>query len=181
MFSFSKRNFRSLAPAVLLLLLVASCSEPKSKLAKYGPVVENVIHTDSGAFRGINLGDKPEAVQKKELGPASEADEGYLYYEFKLDSNSYNVSYNFDENGLNEIQSDIYIKDPSETDKVFGEFKSYFDDHFGQSESHGGYTVWSVKSEKFGDVRINLSDESASLTVPNSPGKLAIWIYPNQE
>jgi hypothetical protein len=181
MFSVSKYTLRSAVPAVLLALLAVSCSEPESKLAKYGPEVEGVIHNDSGAFRGINLGDKMDAVQKKELGPASEADEGYLYYEYKLDSNSYNVSYNFDENGLNEIQSDIYIKDPSNTEKVFNAFKSYFDDHFGSSETHGGYTVWSVKSEKFGDVKINLSDESADLTVPNSPGKLAIWIYPNQE
>jgi|ERR1043166_4248090 hypothetical protein len=110
-----------------------------------------------------------------------ESDSAYLYYEFKLDSNSYNVSYTFDENGLDEIRSDIYIKNSGNTDKIFNSFKQYFDDHFGPSEMHGGFTVWSVSSSKFGEVKVNLSDESLDLTVPNSPGKLSIWIYPNEE
>ena len=40
--------------------------------------------------------------------------------------------------------------------------------------------VWTVKSEKYGDVRINLSDESADFTIPGSPGKIALWIYPDK-
>lgn len=177
-----KKLSQSIFVALFIACMMISCSKPESKLAKYGPEVESVMRTDFGAFRGFNLGDKIDSVLAKEAGQASEADDGYLYYEFKLDSsNSYNISYNFDDRGLNEIQSDIYIHDPANTEKIFNSFKSYFDDHFGKSESHQGFTVWSVKSEKFGDVKINLSDESSDLTVPNSPGKLAIWIYPNQE
>ncbi|MFL5764789.1 MAG: hypothetical protein ACJ77K_12670 [Bacteroidia bacterium] len=176
-----KNHSRSLAIAAMAALMITSCTKPESKLAKYGPEVEAVMRTDSGAFRGVNLGDKLDSVQKREAVAATEADSGYLYYEFKLDSNSYNVSYNFDENGLNEIRSDVYVKNPANTDRIFNAFKKYFDDHFGPSETHGGYTVWSVRSEKFGDVKINLSDESLDLTVPNSPGKLSIWIYPNEE
>jgi hypothetical protein len=43
-----------------------------------------------------------------------------------------------------------------------------------------GFAVWTVKSAKFGDVRINLSDESADFTVENNPGKISIWIYPDK-
>ncbi|HEY0029379.1 MAG TPA: hypothetical protein VGC65_01375 [Bacteroidia bacterium] len=177
--TFTGKNF--LLSALIACLLIA-CSGPESKLAKYGPEVANVLLTDNGAFRGLNLGDKMDSVIAKEGVPASEADEGYLYYELQLDSScSYNISYNFDENGLNEIQSDIYIKDAGNTEKVFDCFKRYFDDHYGKSELHQGFTVWTVKSDKFGEVKINLSDESSDLTVPNSPGKIAIWIYPSRE
>ncbi|MGZ4060968.1 MAG: hypothetical protein ACXVPU_18200, partial [Bacteroidia bacterium] len=58
-------------------------------------------------------------------------------------------------------------------------FKRYFDDHYGASQTHEDYTIWTVKSERYGTVRINLSDESADFTVPNSPGKISIWIYPD--
>jgi len=140
------------------------------------------MRSEFRTFRGFNLGEKRDSILAKEIGNTIEADEGYLYYEFKLnDSNSYNVSYNFDDTGLNEIQSDIYIHNQKNTEKVFNAFKSYFDDHFGKSESHQGFTVWTVKSEKYGDVRINLSDESADLTIPGGPGKIALWIYPDKE
>lgn len=182
MFSSEKNFVPTALLAVLLIAFISSCSTKESVLAKYGPELEGVMRSDLGTFRGFDLGVKMDSVLAKESGNASEADEGYLYYEFKLaDSNSYNISYNFDEKGLNEIQSDIYVKNPDNTDKVFNSFKTYFDDHFGKSETHQGFTVWTVKSEKYGDVRINLSDESESLTIPGSPGKIALWIYPDNE
>lgn len=168
--------------SILLVLIIGACSDTKSALSKYGPELEGVMRSDFGTFRGFNLGDQMDTVLAKEAGLGVDADEGYLYYEFKLnDSNTYNISYSFDENGLNEIQSDVYIKDPSNTERVFGAFKSYFDDHFGANENHQGFMVWTVKSDKYGDVRINLSDESADFTIPGSPGKIALWIYPDKE
>ncbi|CAN5345853.1 hypothetical protein BH10BAC1_BH10BAC1_06640 [soil metagenome] len=171
---------------ILVLSLVAvvfnSCSEKKSALSKYGPELEGVMRSEFGTFRGFDLGESMDTISIKEAENASEADEGYLYYEYSLpDSNSYNISYNFDEKGLNEIQSDVYIHNAANTEKVFNSFKTYFDDHFGQSENHQGFTVWTVKSDKYGVVRINLSDDSADLTVPGSPGKIALWIYPDNE
>ena len=178
--SFSKKLF--VLNSFFLSLIIYSCSESKSPLDKYGEELKGVMRSEFRTFRGFNLGEKMDSILAKESGNAIEADEGYLYYEFKLnDSNSYNVSYNFDDEGLNEIQSDIYIHNQNNTEKVFNAFKSYFDDHFGKSESHQGFTVWTVKSEKFGDVRINLTDESADLTIPGSPGKIALWIYPDKE
>ena len=105
-----------------------------------------------------------------------------MYYEYPIDSiGSFNITYNFDDAGLNEIQSEIFIKNAKQTDSIFDTFKNYFDAHYGGSEVDMGYTVWSVKSEKFGDVKINLSDQSADLTVDGAPGKLAIWIYPDKD
>ena len=168
---------------VLLLLTIASCNKSsKSKLTEYGPVLENIVRSDMGAFRGFNLGDMVDSVKHHEAAQPVEADDGYLYYEYKVDdtTGSYNITYTFDEKGLNEIQSDIFITNSANTDKIFNSFKTYFDDHYGASELDMGYNVWTVKSQKFGDVKINLSDESTSLTTDHAPGKVSIWIYPDK-
>jgi hypothetical protein len=158
-----------------------SCKKSKDPLKKYGPFVETVLRTEDGAFRGFNFGDKMDSVLAKEASKATEADEGYLYYEYKIDDvGSFNITYDFDEKGLNEIQSDVFVKTALQSDSVFNAFKEYFDDHFGKSELDMGYNVWSVKSEKFGDIKINLTDETADFTSDKSPGKIAIWIYPDK-
>lgn len=181
--SFKKRlSFITLSAILLIVVVLASCSSEKDPLDKYGVFVKTVMRNDHGAFRGFNFGEKMDSVTAKEAGPGAEADENYLYYEFKIDSlGSFDISYDFDENGLNEIHSDIFINDASQADSIFNSFKTYFDDHFGGSESHGGYTVWNVRSETFGDIKVNLSDESTDLTADHAPGKLSIWLYPDKE
>jgi hypothetical protein len=181
MLSLKKHQEANTLLIVLFIVFASACSTTESKLKKYGSTVTAVILSDSGVFRGVHLGEKLDSVMMRESIKPQESDENYLYYEYKLDSaNSFNISYNFNEAGLNEIQSDIYIHNPNQTETVFDAFKLFFDDHYGNSENHGGYTVWTIKSSTHGIVRINLSDESADFTVPNSPGKLSIWIYPDQ-
>jgi hypothetical protein len=66
-------------------------------------------------------------------------------------------------------------------DTVFNSFKRYFDDHFGKNETDMGYNVWTVKSEMYGDIKINLTDESSQFTTDKSPGKISIWMYPDKD
>ena len=179
-------NFFKKKSALLILicltLVLNSCTKQKSKLAEYGPTLEKIMRVETGAFRGYNLGDQLDSVKAREAATPVEADEGYLYYEYKIDdtTGSYSISYNFDETGLNEIQSDVFINNATTTEQVFNTFKSYFDAHYGDSEVNMGYNIWTVKSDKYGDVKINLSDESTDLTVDKSPGKISIWIYPDK-
>lgn len=177
-------NHKHLLPFSILLLVMftASCKkEGKDPLAKYGPFVKAVMKIDTGAFRGLNFGDKMDTVQARESAKATEADENYLYYEYRIDTaGSFDIAYDFDEGGLAEIQSYVYIKNIDKVDSVFNAFKDYFDDHFGKNETQMGYNVWSVKSEKYGDININLSDESADFTADKTPGKLSISIYPDK-
>ncbi|OFY86949.1 MAG: hypothetical protein A3F72_01965 [Bacteroidetes bacterium RIFCSPLOWO2_12_FULL_35_15] len=181
MSSFQKHQ-NYLFATLIVLVIFASCIKPKSKLAEYGTVFESVMLTDTNVFRGFSLGEKLDLVQKKELEKPTESDSAYLYYEYPLDSEgSFNITYNFDETGLNEIQSDIFINNPEKSDEIFSKFKTFFDEHYGESESHQGFTVWSVRSQKFGGVKINLSDESADFAAEKAPGKISIWIYPDKE
>lgn len=183
MFLFFKSSLKFTIGIFLITIFLFSCSTPKSKLTEYGPVFENVMRSDTGAFRGLSLGEKLDSVKAKETAQPTEVDDNYLYYEYKLNDSigSYNITYDFDESGLNEIQSDIFITNPANTDNVFAGFKKFFIQHYGEVEDHMGFAVWTVKSEKYGTVRINLSDESSDFTVANSPGKISLWIYPDKD
>jgi hypothetical protein len=176
---FLKHQQKKLVIAFLpLLLIVSSCSN--SDLKEYGPVFKSVVITDVGVFRGFELGQNQGDVEKKETAKPIETDKGYLYYEYKLDTTgTYNITYNFDDRGLNEIQSDIFINKSEQTETIFNKFKAYFDEHYGNSESQMGFNVWSVKSEKYGEVKISISDESTDFNTDQAPGKISIWIYPN--
>lgn len=179
-------NFRhkDLLPiSILLLLVISSCNkkEEKDPLDKYGTFVKTVMRTDTGAFRGFNFGESMDTVLAKESANATEADDMYLYFEYRIDTvGSFDIAYDFDESGLVEVQSYVYINNINKVDSVFNAFKDYFDDHFGKNETQMGYNVWSVKSEEYGDININLSDESANFTADKAPGKLSISIYPDK-
>jgi hypothetical protein len=176
---------KNLFPICLLLLVLfsPSCKEEKKKdpLKKYGTFVQTVMKVDTGAFRGLNFGDLIDTVMAKESSKATEADENYLYYEYAIDTlGSFDVAYDFDDGSLSEIQSYVYINNINRVDSVFNAFKTYFDDHFGKDETEMGYNVWTVKSGTYGNININLSDESANFTTDKAPGKLSISIYPDK-
>jgi hypothetical protein len=181
---FIKRGYKNLLPlSILLLSLLSACDSKKEKdpLDQYGIFVKTVMLTDTGSFRGFNFGDPMDAVLAKESAKASEADENFLYFEYRIDTvGSFDIAYDFDESGLVEVQSYVYINNINKVDSVFNAFKDYFDDHFGKNETQMGYNVWSVRSEEYGNININLSDESANFTADKAPGKLSISIYPDK-
>ncbi len=185
MLSILKHHQPLIISSLLLIAGLSSCTAPKAKssLAEYGPVFETIMITDMGAFRGFSLGDKLDSIQAKEKAKLIEADDLYLYYQSKIDdtTGTYNISYTFDEMGLNEIQSDIFLTNADQADGVFNTFKTYFDEHYGSSESHMGFNVWTVRSDKYGVIRINLSDESDTFITDKPPGKISLWIYPDKE
>jgi len=164
---------------ILIFFVISSCKQDKSSLAKYGSVFENVVRFDQGVFRGFNLGDSITTIATKELSKPFEEDINYLNYEYKIDSTTtFDVRYTFDERGLNEIESDIFINNNlSLAEETFNNFKKYFDEHYGKSETEGGYNVWSVKSEKYGDIMIDLSSEFPAFNAKNNVEKISLWIY----
>jgi len=167
-----------------IFFVMSSCKQNTDSVAtKYEYVFENVIRSDKGLFRGSNLGDSVTAILAKEPGKPREEEKNYLYYEYKIDSAAtFNVRYTFDERGLNEIESDIFIaNDTNLAEETFNKFKKYLDDHYGESETERGYNVWSVKSEKYGDVMIDLNNELPAFNSKNAIGKISLWIYTDKQ
>jgi hypothetical protein len=83
--------------------------------------------------------------------------------------------------GLSEIQTEVFINDPEQTEQVLNNFKDYFTDLYGPGQDHMGFLVWTVNSSQYGTVRINLNDQSADLGTDMSPGKISVWIYTEKE
>ena len=177
---FTSKNI--ISSAAVVLFFVSACShKKKNSISDYGKVVSSVLINNEGAFRGFNLGDNLDSILAKELQEPMEIDDGFLYYEYKVDTiTSFNITYNFEDKNLYEIQSDIFILENDSKENILLEFKTYFDNFFGSGERQKGFIVWTVQSEKYGKVRINLSDESSDYTVDNAPSKITLWIYPDK-
>lgn len=176
------KHFLNYTIVFCVLLLASSCSDSGSSLKKYGTVFESVVLSDEGTFRSFNLGDSQDDILNNEQTKPIEQDKGYLYYEFPIDTiGSFNVTYTFDEMGLNQIQSDIFINSAEKTEDVYNKFKTYFDEHYGNNQSQMGFNIWSVKSEKFGEIKISLTNQSSDFATDVAPGKISLWIYPATE
>lgn len=166
--------------AIGITLIVSSCSTEAPKAVDYKSIPELILLGDAGTFRGFNLGDSLSTILKKEKTKPIEFDSAFLYYEYAIfdSAGSFNITYNFDEElKLKEIQSNIFITKGSETESLLNNFKARFDKYFGPCQTEMGYAVWSVKSAKYGTIKINLGDASSDFTIDNAPGKLSLWIY----
>ena len=172
----------SAVSTLVLIYLMAGCGNHQAPLVQYGPVVQQIMITDTAVFRTFSLGNKPEEVKKRETALLMESDSSFLYYESKKsDSSSFNVMYNFDEEGLAEIQSDIYLSNATQGDEAFEQFKKYFNDHYGESTAKQGYMVWTIPSSKFGTVRVNLDLENADGNISKAHSKISLWIYVDKD
>ena len=179
MYQFKKQRIKISRAIFPLLFFIVSCSNPESSLSSYGVVFNSVVRSDEGVFRGYHLGDSQETIQVSEVDQPIDVEDGYLYYEYQIDTiGVFNISYIFNEEGLKEVQSEVYIDDADKVAGALKNFQRYFDNHYGESESQKGFKVWSVKSEKYTEVKISLSDESIDFTTENAPGKFSILIYP---
>ena len=95
---FPKSKFLFFFLALVSFLFYSSCATDNDPLTKYGTFVKSVMRSESGAFRGFNLGDTPDSVSLKEVSKPMDSDSSFLYYEYAIDSSgSYNITYNFDE------------------------------------------------------------------------------------
>ena len=189
--SYGKDSFRRVLG--ILLILFSSCGGDKSSLSKdaepfdtiksdehpfrgmpeSGTIIEKIMKSDSGIFRGTELCMSLEKVKSKETIPPSEEDSLYLYYEVALDSaNSLTVAYDFDEKGLKEIQADIFLKNENQFNDLLKKFKIYFHNKYGEGENANGFWVWTIK-EKQRNIQIALSDESTDYQY----SKLSLSVY----
>ena len=156
-------------------LLFFSChGGDKYKLAAYGEHLEKIVKTEEGIFRGLYLGMALKNVKEKETIGLSDEDSSYLYYEIPLDSsNSFTLAYDFDEKGLKEIQSDVFMKNEDQFNELLNKFKMYFDDKYGKAENANGFWVWAKKAEKEDNIKITLTDESSDFQY----NKLSLNVY----
>jgi hypothetical protein len=164
----------------LFLFLFLSCSPkkaPTGKVEDYNIVLKTIIRTDSGLFRGVNLGMEPGNVKVKEENKRPQDDEvNYLSYAFAFsDSLTGNYYYDFDE-GLDEIGVDIYREKAKDCDWLFTDLKNYYTRRYGQPKTENNMLLWYIPNQGKEGAEVSLQDESKDYGY----GKLTITIFPFQ-
>jgi hypothetical protein len=105
---------------LILLLINFSCKEPKKDEAKANPrvfpgyhvLLDEIIRSREGVFRGVDLNAKSDAIKKVESDPPTEISPGHLYFEYAADSlTNYSIDYTFNEDSLEEIAVQINTND----------------------------------------------------------------------
>lgn len=131
---------------------------------------EAIVGADQGGdFRGIYIGDEREQVMRKESAETvyTMPDELiYRTYPSGVDSTWYEITYNFNEQGLYDISLDVFPKSTSESHDLKGHFVAYYKQRYGECTLSNGYCTWRAMTINGHLVSITLTD---SLAYNNKP------------
>jgi hypothetical protein len=127
--------------AILFFLLVAGCQQQPSPIS-----AETIIQPNKGGdFRGVRLGDKPKLIKRKEESSSVYSMPDEVIYRFEpneADSTWYEISYSFNEDGLNHINLDVYPQSNELKEHLFADFQSYYNQRYGNSKANGFQQEW---------------------------------------
>lgn len=113
-----------------------------------------------GDFRGVHIGDKPESVKKKENARSVYSMPDELVYRMNPtgeDSTWYEISYNFNKDGLYNINLEVFPANDSLKKSIHDEFMSYYTSKYGECKYYEGYCQWRALSENGHVVSITIS------------------------
>lgn len=150
------------------MLIFVSCETPQQ------PAVEEVENdvlgvNVGGDFRGNNIGDDIKEVFNRERNNIvyNMPDELTCRIPGNIkDSTFYEITYNFNEEGLYVIAMDVYPTDSISTETLFTDFKSVYDLKYGVSEVVEGFTTWMTRSSQGTKVEITMINESKEIGKP---------------
>lgn len=139
----------------------------------YHILLDEIIRSREGVFRGINLNTNSETIKKIESVPPSEASEGHLYYEFKVDSlTNYSIDYTFSRDSLEEISVQINTNDLELSSYLFCDLKDYYANKLPNPTEDKGSVVYNCFEGQRKPFVVSLSDNSSP-----SKGIINMLIY----
>lgn len=148
----------------LLLLLSLLCCNHADKETSTEKILR---HSAGGDFRGVNIGDDRDDVIKAENGSTVYSMPDELVYRIgddNEDSTWYEISYNFNQQGLYDISMDIFPRTDSGLSELKNEFISYYINKYGDCKYNEGYCQWRTMTANGHIVSITLTD-----TITESP------------
>ncbi len=163
-------------------LIVISCKEqPKEEqvTAKprvfegFHPLLDEIIRTKVGVFRGIELNSNFETIKSSETIPPIESSKNHLFFEYKADSlTNYSIDYTFNNDSLEEINLQINSKDLELTSYLFCDFKDYYANKLPNPTEDKGQIVYNCFEGQRKPFVVSLSDNSSP-----SLGRINMLIY----
>lgn len=154
----------------VLFLFLFSCREERTNdkapahpriFEGYHQLLDEIIRSKDGVFRGVNLNTSSETVKVSEPAPAVEVSAEHLYFEYKADSlTNYSIDYVFDNDSLEEISVQINSNDLELASYLFCDLKDYYANKLPNPTEDKGYVVYNCFQGQRRPFVITLSDNS---------------------
>jgi len=139
----------------------------------YHPLLDEIIKTKNGVFRGLNLNNKAEDIKKVETAAPVESTPGHLFFEYKVDSvTNYSIDYTLENDSLEEINLQINSNDLELTSYLFCDFKDYYANILPNPKEDKGYVVYNCFEGQRKPFVVSLSDNSTP-----TKGRINMVIY----
>ena len=139
----------------------------------FHPLLDEIIKTKDGVFRGLNLNSKAEDIKKVEKIPCVDKDGGHLYFEYSCDSiTNYSIEYILNNDSLEEISVQINSNDQELISYLFCDFKDYYANKLPNPTEDQGYVVYNCFEGQRKPFVVSLSDNSSP-----TQGRINMVIY----
>lgn len=150
--------------------LLVSCGEPQKPVVKEKPrvfpgyhlLLDEIIRSKSGIFRGLELNTNSAKIKTVESGTPEENTPEKLYYEYKADSvTNYSIEYTLNNDSLEEINVQINTDDLELSSYLFCDFKDYYANKLPNPKEDKGYVVYNCFEGQRKPFVVSLSDNSS--------------------
>lgn len=165
-----RSGFKIVFSLLFVLVALFSCNQEKQEAEKpkprifngYHVLLDEIIRSKDGVFRGINLNSSKETVKKVENTEPTESSADHLYFEYKADSlTNYSIDYSFDNDSLQEISVQINSDDLDLASYLFCDFKDYYANKLPNPTEDKGYVVYNCFEGQRKPFVVSLSDNSS--------------------
>jgi hypothetical protein len=176
-----KSSLKIVGTILAFALVIVSCKpevkekeKPKARVFEgFHPLLDEIIITKQGVFRGLNLNSKAEAIKTVEKIAPIETTPGHLYFEYKADSTTnYSIDYTLNNDSLEEINVQIDSDDLELTSYLFCDFKDYYANKLPNPQEDKGYVVYNCFEGQRKPFVVSLSDNSTP-----TKGRINMVIY----
>jgi hypothetical protein len=146
---------------LFISVLAVGCQQQPSMVS-----AETIIQPDKGGdFRGIRLGDKPRLIKRTEESSSVYSMPDEIIYRFEpneADSTWYEISYSFNEDGLNHISLDVFPQSHDLKEHMYTEFTAYYTQRYGQGKRSGNHEEWHGLTMQGRFVTVSLINDHSS-------------------
>ena len=145
---------------VLVSWLLVSCQQSTVPIN-----AASILQTSKGGdFRGIRLGDKPSSIKREEEASSVYSMPDELIYRFdsgETDSTWYEISYSFNQDGLNHINLDVFPQGETLENHLYNEFLDYYNQRYGICRDFSNHKEWRGLTVQGLYVMVSLTREPA--------------------
>ena len=139
----------------------------------FHPLLDEVIRTKEGVFRGLNLNSRSADIKLAEKKEPIETGPGHLFFEYVADSvTNYSIDYTLSNDSLEEINVQINCNDLELTSYLFCDFKDYYANKLPNPTEDKGYVVYNCFEGQRKPFVVSLSDNSSP-----TKGRINMVIY----